>query len=172
MLFRSIDAAVHSMKDMEITMAAGTVLAAVLPREDARDAWLSPVADCVEGLPQGARIGTASVRRAAQVLSRRPDLEVVLFRGNVDSRLRKLAEGEVAATFLAAAGLRRLGLIERATRILEVDEMLPAVGQGAIGVQARDGEAGAGDATIRRWLAALDEAPSRDRKSTRLQSRP
>ncbi len=158
-----IDAAVHSMKDMETGLAAGTVLAAVLPREDARDAWLSPVADRVDGLPQGARLGTASVRRAAQVLSRRPDLEIVLFRGNLDTRLRKLADGEVAATFLAAAGLSRLGLIDRATRIVGIDEMLPAVAQGAIAVQTRDGEASGRDAAIRRWLAALDDAPSRAR---------
>lgn len=158
-----IDAAVHSMKDMETTIAPGTVLVAVLPREDPRDAWLSPVADRVEDLPDGARIGTASVRRAAQVLNRRPDLQVVLFRGNVDTRLRKLAEGEVAGTFLAAAGLVRLGLIDRATRIVGVEEMLPAVSQGAIGVQVRDGTAGPRDAGIRRWLAALDDAPSRAR---------
>jgi hydroxymethylbilane synthase len=93
----------------------------------------------------------------------RPDLEIVLFRGNVDTRLRKLAEGEVAATFLAAAGLTRLGLIDRATRILETDEMLPAVSQGAIGVQCRDGAAGARDAGIRHWLTALDHAASRAR---------
>ncbi|MEQ8818523.1 MAG: hydroxymethylbilane synthase [Thalassobaculum sp.] len=158
-----IDVAVHSMKDMETTMAPGTVLAAVLPREDPRDAWLSPVAERVEDLPRGARVGTASVRRAAQVLNRRPDLEIVLFRGNLDTRLRKLAEGEVAATFLAAAGLNRLGLIDRATRIVEIDEMLPAVAQGAIAVQTRDGEASGRDAEVRRWLAALDDAPSRAR---------
>jgi len=158
-----IDAAVHSMKDMETAIAPATVLAAVLPREDPRDAWLSPVADRVEDLPQGARIGTASVRRAAQVLNRRPDLEVVLFRGNVDTRLRKIAEGEVAATFLAAAGLSRLGLIDRATRILGVDEMLPAVAQGAIGVQTRDGSGSSRDADIRRWLTTLDDTPSRAR---------
>lgn len=156
-----IDAAVHSMKDMETTIAPASALVAVLPREDPRDAWLSPVADRIEALPQGARIGTASVRRAAQSLNRRPDLEIVLFRGNLDTRLRKLAEGEVAATYLAAAGLSRLGLIDKATRILEVDEMLPAVAQGAIAVQCRDGEASARDAEIRRWLAALDDRPSR-----------
>lgn len=160
---RRIDAAVHSMKDMETGLAPGTVLAAVLPREDPRDAWISPVADRVEDLPPGARIGTASVRRAAQVLNRRPDIEVVLFRGNVDTRLRKLAEGEVAATFLAAAGLVRLGLIDRATRILGIEEMLPAVAQGAIGVQTRDDSAGRRDADVFRWLLALDDAPSRAR---------
>lgn len=156
-----IDAAVHSMKDMETTLAPGTVLVAVLPREDPRDAWLSPVADRIEDLPRGARVGTASVRRAAQTLNRRPDLEIVLFRGNVDTRLRKLADGEVAATFLAAAGLRRLGLIDKATRVLDIDEMLPAVSQGAIGIQCRDGSAGSRDAGIRHRLAALDDRPSR-----------
>jgi hydroxymethylbilane synthase len=158
-----VDAAVHSMKDMETSIDPSTTLVAVLPREDARDAWLSPVADRVQDLPRGARIGTASVRRAAQVLSVRPDLEIVLFRGNVDTRLRKLAEGEVAATFLAAAGLTRLGLIDRATRILGIDEMLPAVSQGAIGVQCRDGAAGPRDTGIRHWLTALDHAESRAR---------
>ncbi|MEQ8399151.1 hydroxymethylbilane synthase [Thalassobaculum sp.] len=156
-----IDAAVHSMKDMETVIAPASVLVAVLPREDPRDAWLSPVAGRIDDLPQGARIGTASVRRAAQVLNRRPDLQVVLFRGNVETRLRKLAEGEVAGTFLAAAGLSRLGMLDKATRILSVDEMLPAVSQGAIGVQCRDGEASARDAEIRGWLAALDDRPSR-----------
>lgn len=158
-----IDAAVHSMKDMETVIAPASSLVAVLPREDARDAWLSPVANRLEDLPQGARVGTASVRRAAQSLHRRPDLEIVLFRGNLDTRLRKLAEGEVAATYLAAAGLSRLGLIGKATRILEVDEMLPAVAQGAIAVQCRDGEASALDAGIRGWLAALDHPASRAR---------
>lgn len=158
---RQIDVAVHCIKDMETTLAAGSVLAAVLPREDPRDAWISPVADRIEALPPGARVGTASVRRAAQLLHRRPDLEVVLFRGNVDTRLRKLAEGEVAATFLAAAGLIRLGMLDRATRIMEVAEMLPAVAQGAIGLQCRDGASSQRDAAIRRWLAALDDAPSR-----------
>ena len=99
LLSGAIDAAVHSMKDMETTIADATILAAVLPREDPRDAFISPHADSFEALPEGARIGTASVRRAALVLNRRPDLQVVMFRGNVDTRLRKLHDGEADATF-------------------------------------------------------------------------
>lgn len=158
---RRIDAAVHSMKDMETTMADGTDLAAVLPREDPRDAFISLIADGIDTLPEGARVGTASVRRGSLVLNRRPDLEVVLFRGNVDTRLRKLEEGEAAATFLAIAGLNRLGLADRATRVMGLDEMLPSVSQGAIGIQTRDGTASARDAGIRRWVACLDHQPSR-----------
>lgn len=156
-----IDAAVHSMKDMETTMADGTVLAAVLPREDPRDAFISTIADQIDDLPVGAKVGTASVRRGAWVLNRRPDLEVVLFRGNVDSRLRKLKDGEAAATFLAIAGLNRLGLADRATRIMGLDDMLPSVSQGAIGIQTRDGEANARDAEILHWTAGLDDRSSR-----------
>ena len=156
-----IDAAVHSMKDMETTMAEGTVLAAVLPREDPRDAFVSPHAASFDTLPQGARVGTASVRRAALVLNRRPDLEVVMFRGNVDTRLRKLADGEADATFLAVCGLKRLDMAHVITRIMEREEFPPPVSQGAIGIQSRDGEASARDADIRRWLSALDDTPSR-----------
>ncbi|NQW11302.1 MAG: hydroxymethylbilane synthase [Alphaproteobacteria bacterium] len=156
-----IDAAVHSMKDMETTMAIGTDLVAVLPREDPRDAFISLIADRIDTLPVGAKIGTASVRRGAWVLNQRPDLEVVLFRGNVDTRLRKLEAGEAAATFLAIAGLNRLGLADRATRIMALDEMLPSVSQGAIGIQTRDGKASARDADIRRWIAGLDHQSSR-----------
>lgn len=158
-----IDVAVHSMKDMETVLADGTVIAAVLPREDPRDAFLSPVSDGLSGLPRGARLGTASVRRAAIALHKRPDLEVTLFRGNVDTRMSKLAAGEVAATFLAAAGLSRLGRLGEVTRVLELDEMPPAVAQGAIAVQTRDGAGGGRDADIRRWLTALDDPESRTR---------
>ncbi len=158
-----IDAAVHSMKDMETTMADGTVLAAVLPREDPRDAFVSPHADSFDTLPQGARIGTASVRRAALVLNRRPNLKVVMFRGNVDTRLRKLADGEADATFLAVCGLKRLNMAHVITRVMERDEFPPPVSQGAIGIQSREGSASARDADIRRWLSALDDPPSRHR---------
>ncbi len=131
----AIDCAVHSMKDMPTTLPPGLEMAAILPREDVRDAWISPMAARIEDLAQGARVGTASLRRGAQVLALRPDLEIVLFRGNVDTRLEKLARGEVDATLLAAAGLKRLGRIDAATRLLPTDEMLPAVAQGAIGIE-------------------------------------
>lgn len=150
-----IDAAVHSMKDMETALAPGTGIAAILPREDPRDAFLSHRAGDVESLPSGAVIGTSSVRRSALLRHRRPDLRTVLFRGNVETRLRKLDEGVVDATVLALAGLRRLGLERRITRILSLHDMPPAVAQGAIGVQCRTG-----DRAVTDWLAAISHAAS------------
>ena len=147
-----IDCAVHSMKDMPTELPPGMEITAVLPREDVRDAWISPRADTIEDLPQGARIGTASLRRQAQVLARRPDLEVVVFRGNVETRLRKLDEGLVDGTLLAAAGLKRLGRLDAATRLLPVDEMLPAVAQGAIGIEVLSQEA-----EIRAFVVPLND---------------
>src|SRR3546814_8186213 len=122
----------------------------LLPREDPRDAFFSPHGRCPAELPQGAVVGTASLRRQAQVLARRPDLKVVTFRGNVATRLRKLAAGEVDATLLAVAGLRRLGEAARITGTLTPEEMLPAVGQGAIGLEIR-----ADDAPTRALLDAI-----------------
>ncbi len=133
-----IDLAVHSMKDVPAVLPDGLVISTFLPREDNRDAFLSPVADSIDALPEGARVGTSSVRRAAQLLARRPDLEITGFRGNVDTRLRKLDAGEVDATFLACAGLNRLGLSDRITQAVPVDVMLPAVAQGAIGIEIRE----------------------------------
>ena len=156
-----IDAAVHSMKDMETVIADGTVIAAVLPREDPRDAFVSPHVNSIEDLPQGARFGTASVRRRALLLNKRPDLDVVLFRGNVQTRLRKLAEGEAMATLLACAGLNRLGQSDLITKVLERDEMPPPVAQGAIAIQTRDGSASSRDADIRRWIESLDHEETR-----------
>lgn len=124
-----------------------------LAREDPRDALICQKADSLAGLPQGAVIGTASLRRQAQVLARRPDLVVKVLRGNVETRLRKIAEGEFDATLLAIAGLKRIGLQGAAAAILEPEEMLPAVGQGAIGVTARAGDEKAGV-----LLAALHDA--------------
>lgn len=132
-----VDCAVHSMKDVPTRLPEGFALTAVLERGDPRDAWISPKAARIEDLPAGARVGTASLRRQALVLHRRPDLEVVVFRGNVQTRLDKLAAGQVDGTLLAAAGLERLGRLDAATRLLSPDEMLPAVGQGAIGVEIR-----------------------------------
>ncbi|MGF1628873.1 MAG: hydroxymethylbilane synthase [Kiloniellaceae bacterium] len=132
-----IDAAVHSMKDVPTWLPDGLIVEHLLPREDPRDAFFSPHGTRLADLPEGAVVGTASLRRQAQVLARRPDLKVVTFRGNVATRLRKLAEGEVDATLLAVAGLKRLGEAARITAALAPEEMLPAVGQGAIGLEIR-----------------------------------
>jgi hydroxymethylbilane synthase len=131
----SIDLAVHSMKDMPAIMPKGLAFAAVLPREDARDAFLSSDFASLMDLPQGAVLGSSSVRRNAQALRLRPDLKSVQFRGNVQTRLRKLSEGVAAATFLAVAGLKRLGLDHHIRSIFEMEQMLPAVAQGAIGIE-------------------------------------
>ena len=147
-----IDAAVHSMKDVPTWLPDGMTIAVVLPREDPRDALFSDGAESLAALPAGALVGTASLRRQAQVLAARPDLTVVPIRGNVDTRLRKLAEGEVDATLLAVAGLNRLGQAERITAPLAPEEMLPAVAQGAVGLEVRED-----DAETRRWLAPLDD---------------
>lgn len=133
----SIDIAVHSMKDMPAVLPNGLDIGCILPREDVRDAFISSHANSLEDLPQGAIVGTASIRREAFVRHVRPDLEIVLFRGNVETRLRKLAEGEAQATLLAAAGLRRLGMEDRITRLIPVEELLPAPAQGAIGLEVR-----------------------------------
>ncbi len=130
-----IDMAVHSMKDMPAHMPEGLVVSAVLPREDVRDAFISLSVPTLADLPQQAVLGSSSVRRTAQALRLRPDLRTVPFRGNVETRLQKLRDGVADATFLAAAGLRRLGLADRITALIEVDDMLPAVAQGAIGIQ-------------------------------------
>ena len=132
-----IDLGVHSMKDVPTWLPDGIEIAAVLPREDPRDAFLSPHGRRIADLPRGAVFGTASLRRQAQVLALRPDLRCVLLRGNVDTRLKKLAAGEVDATMLALAGLRRLAREAEAQAVLDPDEILPAVGQGAIGLQVR-----------------------------------
>ena len=150
---RDIHLAVHSMKDMPAQLPSGLVMAALLPREDARDAFLSPFAKSIDDLPRGATVGSSSVRRAAQLRRMRADLDIIPFRGNVDTRLRKLTEGVAQATLLACAGLNRLGLADRITSAIPIDVMLPAVGQGAIGLEARDD-----DFETRKILAALDHA--------------
>ena len=133
----AIDLAVHSAKDMPTILPPGLVIAAVLPREDARDVFISPKAKTLAELPAGATVGTASLRRQALVKRLRGDLAVVPMRGNVETRLRKLAAGEADAIVLALAGLKRLGLEQAATTVLSVDEFLPAVGQGIIAIEAR-----------------------------------
>jgi hydroxymethylbilane synthase len=132
-----IDLAVHSMKDVPVVLPDTLCIAAVLPREDARDAFISPHADSLEQLPHGARVGTSSVRRQAQVIRARPDLQVVPLRGNVDTRLAKLDRGEVDAILLAMAGLKRLGLESRMTAALPLPAWLPALSQGAVGIETR-----------------------------------
>ncbi len=131
----SIDLAVHSMKDMPVEQPDGLVLDCYLPREDVRDAFVSLKYKSIADLPKGAKLGSSSLRRRAQILQMRPDIEVVEFRGNVQTRLRKLDEGVADATFLAMAGLNRLGNAHIAQSAVEVDEILPAVAQGAIGIE-------------------------------------
>ena len=150
-----IDAAVHSMKDVPTWLPEGLVISTILPREDPRDAFFSPHGTGLSDLPEGAVVGTASLRRQAQVLLARPDLKVVPFRGNVETRLRKLAEGQVDATLLAVAGLKRLGLAEEIVAVLEPEVMLPAVAQGAVGIEIRNG-----DERARGVFAALDDTDS------------
>lgn len=133
------EAAVHSLKDLETWLPEDIEIAAILPREDARDAFVSLIAKGLDDLPKGATVGTASLRRQAQILAARPDLNVVTFRGNVNTRLRKLGEKEADATLLAMAGLNRLNMTEKATRPLEPEEMLPAAGQGAIAISIPKG---------------------------------
>jgi hydroxymethylbilane synthase len=137
LLAAEIDIAVHSMKDMPTVLPHGLTVACFLPREDVRDAFISGKAASLSGLPKGAVVATSSLRRQAQVKHLRSDLTVVPMRGNVETRLRKLGEGVADATLLAMAGLKRLGLADRVTAPVPVDEMLPAVAQGAIGVETR-----------------------------------
>lgn len=148
-----VDLAVHSAKDMETVLPPGLVVTAFLEREDVRDAFISRRATSLSDLPRGAIVGTASLRRQAIVRRLRPDLQVVSLRGNVETRLRKLDAGEVDATLLALAGLKRLGLTEAASSVFSVDEFLPAVGQGAIAIETR-----ADDARTRTLVAAINDA--------------
>ncbi len=153
-----IDLAVHSMKDMPTVLPEGLALTCFLPREDERDAFVSPRRHRLADLPQGAVVGTSSLRRRAQALHVRPDLRVVEFRGNVQTRLRKLEEGVAEATFLAVAGLKRLNLPDLAEKPVSPDDMLPAVAQGAIGIEQREG-----DEAVSALLAAIDHGDTRVR---------
>jgi hydroxymethylbilane synthase len=149
----AIDLAVHSAKDMPTALPDGLTIAAVLPREDARDVFISRVAKTLQELAAGAVVGTASLRRQAIVKRLRPDLEVVPIRGNVETRLRKLDDGVVDATLLALAGLKRLGLTHAVTSIFAVEEFLPAVGQGIVAIETR-----ADDRATRTLLDAINHA--------------
>jgi hydroxymethylbilane synthase len=150
-----VDLAVHSMKDLPTELPRGITIAAVLPRADVRDAFISAKAATLAELPPGSAVGTSSLRRAAQVRRARPDLRVVDFRGNVETRLKKLGEGAADATLLAVAGLERLGLVSHATSILSTAEMLPAVAQGAISITCRED-----DAKLRALLQPLNDVVS------------
>lgn len=152
-----IDAAVHSLKDLPTDERAGLVLAAIAEREDPRDVLLTRARGGLASLPSHARVGTGSPRRAAQLALLRPDLSFTDIRGNVDTRMRKVAEGEYDATVLALAGLRRLGVSLSDREILSLEEMLPAPGQGALAVQCR-----ADDASAILWIAELDDPAVRD----------
>ncbi len=151
-----IDFAVHSLKDVPISNAGGLVIAAISAREDARDVLVSGRGYTLATLPHGARVGTSSLRRSAQLAAARPDLTLLPIRGNVDTRIRKAGEGEYDAVVLAAAGLARLGLLEHVTEYLPLDVMLPAPGQAALAVQCREE-----DIELRKMLAAIDDAPAR-----------
>ena len=170
MIRGDIDIAVHSMKDMPVAQPPGLTLDCYLPREDVRDAFVSPSLSSFRDLPKGAVVGTSSLRRKAQLLNRRPDLRIVEFRGNVQTRLKKLRDGVAEATFLAMAGLNRLGADDVPRAPIEPDDILPAVAQGAIGIERRADDADAAAlleaihdtatglrlAAERAFLAALD----------------
>ena len=153
LLEQRIDLAVHSAKDMPTILPADLLLAACLEREDPRDVFISRKARTLVELPRGASLGTTSPRRQAIAKRMRPDLNIVPLRGNVETRLRKLDDGDVDATLLALAGLKRLGLVEHATDIMSAEEFLPAAAQGAIGIEVR-----AGDKRMRDILARIDHA--------------
>jgi hydroxymethylbilane synthase len=151
----AIDLAVHSAKDLPTVLPGGIAIAGYLPREDVRDAFISLRVRHLRDLPEGAVVGSASLRRQAQIRRLRPDLKVMLLRGNVGTRLAKLERGEVDATLLAMAGLRRLGMTEHVTEILDTDDFLPAVGQGAIAIAIR-----AGDERVAAAVRPILDAPT------------
>jgi hydroxymethylbilane synthase len=150
-----IDIAVHSSKDMATTLPEGLEVTTFLPREDVRDAFIGKLAPSIAELPHGAIVGSSSLRRQALIRRMRPDLDVIMFRGNVQTRLRKLEEGIAAGTILANAGLRRLGLTHIITDLMSLDIFPPAPGQGAIGIEMRSA-----DKAIRDMLSAIHDAPT------------
>jgi hydroxymethylbilane synthase len=152
---RRVDIAVHSMKDLETWLPEGMAIGCILPREDPRDAFIGAKVKTMDELPTGARVGTASLRRQAQLLAMRPDLDVDIIRGNVQTRLKKLAAGEYDATFLALAGLLRMGMEDVATQVLGPETLLPACAQGAVGVTCR-----ADDTRTLEFLKPLDHGPT------------
>ncbi|MER9425085.1 hydroxymethylbilane synthase [Mesorhizobium sp. M0317] len=155
LLAGTIDIAVHSSKDMPTVLPDGLELSAFLPREDARDAFIGKVVKRIVDLPQGAKVGSSSLRRQALIRRMRPDLDVVMFRGNVQTRLRKLEEGVAEGTILAYAGLKRLGLGHVVTDLMPLDAFPPAPGQGAIGIETR-----IGDSEVEKMLVAIHDVPT------------
>ncbi|MER8481505.1 hydroxymethylbilane synthase [Mesorhizobium sp. M1322] len=155
LLARRIDIAVHSSKDMPTVLPDGLELSAFLPREDARDAFVGKAAKTIAGLPHGAKVGSSSLRRQALIRRMRPDLDVVMFRGNVQTRLRKLDEGVADGTILAYAGLKRLGLENVITDLMPLDTFPPAPGQGAICIESR-----IGDLDVEKMLTAIHDLPT------------
>lgn len=155
LLAGAIDIAVHSSKDMPTVLPDGLELSAFLPREDARDAFIGKAAKRIIDLPQSAKVGSSSLRRQALIRRMRPDLDVVMFRGNVQTRLRKLEEGVAEGTILAHAGLKRLGLGHVATDLMPLDAFPPAPGQGAIGIETR-----IGDSAVEQMLTAIHDVPT------------
>ena len=151
-----VDLAVHSLKDLPTSVAPGFEIAAITKRENPRDVFCSSKYASIDELPRGARVGTSSLRRQAQLKALRPDLKIYPLRGNVDTRLRKLEAGEFDAIILAAAGLNRLGKTELVKQIIPAEVMCPAAGQGALGIEIR-----AGDSAIRQHLIFLDDAAAR-----------
>ncbi|MER9144531.1 hydroxymethylbilane synthase [Mesorhizobium sp. M0871] len=155
LLAGTIDIAVHSSKDMPTVLPVGLELSAFLPREDARDAFIGKAVKRIVDLPQGAKVGSSSLRRQALIRRMRPDLDVVMFRGNVQTRLRKLEEGVAEGTILAYAGLKRLGLGHVVTDLMPLDAFPPAPGQGAIGIETR-----IGDSVVEKMLVAIHDVPT------------
>ena len=158
MLEGRADLAVHSMKDVPVEFPEGLGLASVLPREDPRDALISNEYSSIEALPEGARVGTSSLRRQCQLRRLRPDLEVLDLRGNVNTRLAKLDKGDYDAILLAAAGVRRMGWEQRITELLAPEQFIPAIGQGAIGIEIR-----LDDARVRSFVEELNDGQTATR---------
>jgi hydroxymethylbilane synthase len=155
LLSNAIDLAVHSMKDVPTEIPDGLEFAAILQREDARDILASRDGRKIEQMPKGARIGTGSLRRSAQLLDMLPDAVIVPLRGNLDTRLKKIETEKLDGVIVAAAGMKRMGLVQRITQFLPVELMLPAVGQGALGLEVRTG-----DSELKKILAKLNHAPT------------
>jgi hydroxymethylbilane synthase len=156
MLEGRADIAVHSMKDVPVELPHGLGIGAILEREDPQDAFVSNRFGSIDELPEGARLGTSSLRRQCQLRARRPDLQLSDLRGNVNTRLSRLDQGDYDAIVLACAGLKRLGMAARITRALTPEELLPAIGQGVIGIECR-----LDDETVRRLIEPLEHAPTR-----------
>jgi hydroxymethylbilane synthase len=156
MLEGRADIAVHSMKDVPVELPSGLGIGSILEREDPQDAFVSNRFASIDELPVGARVGTSSLRRQCQLRARRPDLQLLDLRGNVNTRLGRLDEGDYDAIVLACAGLKRLGMAARITRALTPEELLPAIGQGVIGIECR-----LGDEAVRRLIEPLEHAPTR-----------